>query len=90
MKKWICLSLFILLVTCTSAERQNKVILLQPFGDFPIAEAQIVLGKIRKINPDVVLRPDIAFPKEAFTNKEPLGLSGRDISMTILSKNAGS
>jgi archaemetzincin len=87
MRKWIWLSLFILLVTCAAPERQNKVILLLPFADFPVAEAQIVLEKIRKINPDVILRPNVAFPTEAYY--KPRNRYRADIILKYLRKQVG-
>jgi len=44
----------------------DKVIVLQPLGDFSKAEAQGVFKKIGKVNPKIVLRHNIAFPKSSY------------------------
>lgn len=57
--------LCLLLANCSRSEIQ-KVIVLQPLGDFPKSEASIVLEKIRKTNPKTILRQNIAFPKSSY------------------------
>ncbi len=64
-KVFYLLALGFLLASCRHA-LSEKVIVLQPFGDFSVAEAKTVREKIAKINPKVVLRPNIAFPKSSY------------------------
>lgn len=65
MKTLIPLLLLFLLVN-PAPGRHQKVIVIQPFGDFPKTESQLVLKQIKEINPATVLRNNIPFPKTAF------------------------
>ncbi|MEP7094257.1 MAG: Zn-dependent protease, partial [Flavobacterium sp.] len=56
---------FIVFISCKKAENpteHSKTIVLQPLGNFQPQSANEVLEKIRKINPNVVLRKAIDFP----------------------------
>lgn len=64
MKSSILILLFIL-VSCTK-EQHSKIIVLQPLGNFKTEQAKNVYHKIQTINPNVVLRANIPFPKNAF------------------------
>ncbi|TDW47882.1 archaemetzincin [Flavobacterium sp. 270] len=63
MNKLILIFLLIFF-SCQKAkvERNSKVIVIQPLGNFQSDAAQEVLEKIREINPNVVLRKSIDFP----------------------------
>lgn len=50
----------------TSEDTKGKTIVLQPLGDFSMAEAKAILKKIKEVNPDVVLRNSIPFPKSSY------------------------
>jgi archaemetzincin len=87
MKKWIWLSFSILLMACTETGKQSRVVVLQPLGNFSANEAKIVLEKIRQINPDVILRPAMPFPTEAYY--KPRNRYRAEIILEHLSKNTG-
>lgn len=66
MKKYLLL-LILVLLSCTDTQKKHqKIIVLQPLGDFKIEQAKSVYSKIRTINPDVVLRENIPFPKNSY------------------------
>jgi archaemetzincin len=66
MKKYI-LILILALISCTKEKEQHqKTIVIQPLGNFNIEQAKGVYTKIKTINPNVVLRPNIPFPKNAY------------------------
>lgn len=81
------LLLLLLLLLTGNEEKGTKVIVLQPFGDFPKAEAQIVFDKIRKVNPNVVLRSTVPFPEKSYY--KPRNRYRADILIAELSKKAG-
>lgn len=64
MKKYF-LFLILALISCAKSEHQ-KIIVIQPLGNFNTEEAKEVYNKIRTINPNVVLRSNIPFPENAF------------------------
>ena len=86
MKNLLCFMLFVLLIVGCSKPRE-KVIVLQPFGDFPKAEGHIVLEKIKKTNPNVILRKNLPFPTEAWY--QPRNRYRADILLKHLRKMAG-
>lgn len=55
---------FLIIVSCekTKTEQPQKIIVLQPLGSFHSVSANEVLEKIKKINPNVVLRESTDFP----------------------------
>lgn len=65
MRIFISLLLLVLFVNPATSKHQ-KVIVIQPFGDFPKKQANLVLGQIKEINPSTILRNNIPFPKTAF------------------------
>jgi archaemetzincin len=73
MKYYFFIVLFIL-ISCTNKnneisieKRQNqKVVVIQPLGNFELKESNKVFSEIKTINPNVVLRENIPFPQNAF------------------------
>ena len=66
MKKHL-LILILVLISCTNTKKvHQKIIVIQPLGDFNIEQAKNVLNKIQTINPNVVLRENIPFPKNSY------------------------
>lgn len=66
MKKYI-LILIIVLLSCTNEKKgYQKIIVIQPLGDFNIEQSKSVFNKIKTINPNVVLRQNILFPENAY------------------------
>jgi archaemetzincin len=49
-----------------SSNKSQKVIVIQPLGDFKIEKAKKVFTEIKTINPNVVLRTNIPFPVKSF------------------------
>jgi archaemetzincin len=64
MKKCI-LILFFALISCTK-EQHQKIIVIQPLGNFNDEQAKEVYNKIKAINPNVALRQNIPFPKNSY------------------------
>ena len=68
--------LLVFIVSCCTKEKNiinkvnpgkvQKVIVLQPLGDFQLNQAKKVLTQIKTINSDVVLRQNISFPENSF------------------------
>ena len=62
------------LISCVKRENGNsvekrqaqKVIVIQPLGDFELEQSNKVLSEIRIVNPNVVLRKNIPFPEKAY------------------------
>ena len=65
MKNVFWLLILAIFINCTSNNR-NKVIVVQPFGSFSNVEAKLVFKEIQKINPNVILRRNIPFPRNAY------------------------
>ena len=59
----ICLLVFL---TNCSPNKQDKVIVIQPLGDFSQKEAQVVLEQIKIINPSTILKNNIPLPKSTY------------------------
>ncbi|PIF32869.1 archaemetzincin [Flavobacterium sp. 9] len=54
-------------ISCTNTKEQHqKIIVIQPLGDFNIEQSKSVFNKIKTINPNVVLRQNIPFPENAY------------------------
>jgi archaemetzincin len=68
MNKIVLLFCFFTLLSCEKAktEKHPKIIVLQPLGNFQVSSANEILEKIRKINPNVVLRKSIDFPSGSY------------------------
>lgn len=62
--KYLCFIWILLLFSCKN--EKHKVIVIQPFSDFPTANANAVYQKVKQINPNTILAPAIALPKSAF------------------------
>ncbi|SHM18728.1 Zn-dependent protease [Flavobacterium saccharophilum] len=68
------LILFVCLISCTNRNNENspekiaiqKVIVIQPLGNFESEQANKVLSEIRIVNPNVVLRGVIPFPGNSY------------------------
>lgn len=68
------LILFVCLISCTNRNNENspekiaiqKVIVIQPLGNFESEQANKVLSEIRTVNPNVVLRGVIPFPDNSY------------------------
>jgi archaemetzincin len=68
------LILFVCLISCTNRNNENslkkiaiqKVIVIQPLGNFKSEQSNKVLAEIRTVNPNVVLRASIPFPDNAY------------------------
>lgn len=62
------------LISCTNRNNENsvekrqgqKVIVIQPLGNFELEQSNKVLSEIKTINPNVVLRVTIPFPEKAY------------------------
>jgi archaemetzincin len=72
--KYYYLILLFSLISCTKRNNENsvekiqsqKVIVIQPLGNFELEQSNKVLSEIRTINPNVVLRKNIPFPENAY------------------------
>lgn len=73
MKYYFFILLFSL-ISCVKKDNENsvekrqsqKVIVIQPLGNFELEQSNKVLSEIRVINPNVVLRKNIPFPEKAY------------------------
>lgn len=67
-----CFLVFLFLVfSCKKEKSENgaksqKVIVIQPLGDFKTEQSQKVFIGIKSINPNVILRPSISFPENSY------------------------
>lgn len=64
-KIFVLLVLSVIVISCNQSLTE-KVIVLQPFGDFSRVEAQVVFAKIKSIHPKAILRSNIPFPKSSY------------------------
>ncbi|QOG04146.1 Zn-dependent protease [Flavobacterium sp. MDT1-60] len=72
--KYYFLILLFSLISCTKRDNENsvekievqKVIVIQPLGNFELKKSNKVLSEIKTINPNVVLRQNIPFPENAY------------------------
>ncbi|MBE8727028.1 Zn-dependent protease [Flavobacterium hungaricum] len=69
--KYFLFGLFCFLVSCTNKKSENsiqaqKVIVIQPLGNFSLNQAKRVFSEIKAVNPNVVLRKNIDFPKGSY------------------------
>ncbi|KAF2079150.1 zinc-dependent metalloprotease family protein [Flavobacterium sharifuzzamanii] len=70
--KYSIFILFFCLYCCANkqqnenAGKNQRVIVIQPLGDFELNQSQKVLAEIKTINPNVVLRQNIDFPRNSF------------------------
>jgi archaemetzincin len=73
MKYYFLIMLFSL-ISCTKQKNENsieketiqKVVVIQPLGNFKSYQAKNVLDQIRTLNSNVVLRQNIPFPENAY------------------------
>ena len=67
-----CFLIFLLLVfSCKNEKSENdaksqKVIVIQPLGDFKTEQSQKIFEEIKSITPSIVLRSKISFPENSF------------------------
>lgn len=66
MKNAILILLFIFISCTNTKEQHQKIIVIQPLGDFNIEQAKSVFNKIKTINPNIILRKNIPFPKNSY------------------------
>jgi archaemetzincin len=52
--------------SCGELSRNNRTVIIQPFGDFPESSARTVFEEIKKINPRTIIRPAIPLPAAAY------------------------
>ncbi|MFD2940534.1 Zn-dependent protease [Flavobacterium notoginsengisoli] len=70
--KYSIFILIFILCCCTnkreneSAEKNQKVIVIQPLGNFDSKQSQKVFSEIKAINPKVILKQNIEFPETSF------------------------
>jgi archaemetzincin len=72
--KYYFLILLFGLISCTNRNNENsigkmhgqKVIVIQPLGNFELEQSNKILSEIKTINPNVVLRATIPFPENAY------------------------
>ena len=48
------------------ATHSNRVVIVQPLGDFPLAQAMVLYSQVLLSNPTAILRPAIPLPAFAF------------------------
>ncbi|SFC99845.1 Zn-dependent protease [Flavobacterium phragmitis] len=68
--------------------KNQKVLVIQPLGDFEPKQSQKVLTEIKTINPNVVLRQNIDFPENSFY--KPRNIYRADSIIKNLKNNIGS
>ncbi|MEN2413810.1 Zn-dependent protease [Flavobacterium mesophilum] len=69
MIRFLLFILFFGLFSCTKTKNEienQKVIVIQPLGDFQVKQSRKIFAEIKAINPKVVLRPNIRFPEKSF------------------------
>lgn len=87
MKKYI-LILILALISCTNETKvHQKIIVIQPLGNFRIEQAKSIFNKIKTINPNVVLRENIPFPKNSYY--EPRNRYRADTIIKTIKNNIG-
>ncbi|OIV43802.1 Zn-dependent protease [Flavobacterium johnsoniae] len=73
--KYSFLVFLFIIISCTNGKKESsntiqktnqKVIVIQPLGNFKTEQANKVLTEIKTINSNVVLRPSISFPENSF------------------------
>jgi archaemetzincin len=73
--KYYFLALLFILLSCTNRKSENdketvntvqKVIVIQPLGNFKVDQAKNIFAKIKTINSNVVLRQNIPFPENSY------------------------
>lgn len=65
MKIFFSILVLSILVNCIPSKR-DKVIVIQPFGDFSKTESKMVFQEIKKHNPSTVLKNNIPFPNTTY------------------------
>ncbi|WKL50281.1 Zn-dependent protease [Flavobacterium pectinovorum] len=73
--KYFAFLLLFSVLSCTNGKNENnkenqktiqKVIVIQPLGNFKVAQAKKVFSEIKMINPNLVLRKNIDFPENSY------------------------
>jgi archaemetzincin len=64
--RYSLLLILTILNACSFHDQKTKVIVIQPFADFPKTEIETVFRGIKKINPQVIVRKSIPLPKMAY------------------------
>lgn len=73
--KYYFLALLFISLSCTNKKSENvketvntvqKVIVIQPLGNFKVDQAKNIFAKIKTINSNVVLRQNIPFPENSY------------------------
>ena len=89
--------LFFILSSCAKEKNENnkqnqdknkRVIIIQPLGNFNLTQSKRVLSQIKTINSDVVLRENIPFPDNSFY--QPRNRYRADSIIKSLRNNIGS
>lgn len=62
----ICLLLFIAFQSCFDSQSRHRVIVIQPFSDFPSELFQSVYRQVKLINPNTVLWSSVPLPQTAY------------------------
>ncbi|MES2543732.1 MAG: matrixin family metalloprotease [Bacteroidota bacterium] len=83
----ILLSMFVFLLVTACESNSQKVIVIQPFGDFPKTESEITLKQIKKVNPNTVMRENIPFPAASYY--KPRNRYKASILLEFLKKRIG-
>lgn len=86
MKIFFWLLLLTLFINCIPISR-DKVIVIQPFGNFSNVEAKLVFKEIQKINPKVILKKNIPFPLKTYY--KPRNRYRADSIISFLSSKIG-
>jgi archaemetzincin len=68
--KTICCWIFLLSLSCLSCRGRfthaNRVIVIQPLGDFPPVQSEMVYRQLSKINPDIIVRRAMPLPASTY------------------------
>ncbi len=73
-------------LSCSIAPKE-KIIIVQPLGDFPQKISEKVFAQLKKCNPSTFLRANIAFPKNAYY--EPRNRYRADSLIRFLNSKVG-
>jgi len=86
MKTFFLILIFKLFINSVPYNR-DKVIVIQPFGNFSNVEAKLVFNEIQKISPKVILRKNIPFPLNTYY--KPRNRYRADSIISFLSSKIG-
>ncbi len=88
MKITLLLIILSFCIGCSPFNKQDTVIVIQPYEGFPNQEAKNILKEIHNIYPKVVLRSAIPFPQESYYKKR--NRYRADILISLLKNTIGS